>query len=164
MLKVNALEQNTHFPSLSGAKLLLCGGYFSAFCRGKAETAQLCFGSNHCCLQKDGLLKGLQTSWTKKNPPLVLINPKHSSTSRTTEILFFFSLLTEFRVWLNQKQLQEFETDATLNTGHRPGRPRCPAEIRLWTSLWFAESVSVENMKFCPRTRVGMTAKGLSCF
>lgn len=65
---------------------------------------------------------------------------------------------------LNQKQLQEFETDATLKTGHRPGRPRCPAEIRLWTSLWFAESVSVEHMKFCPRTRVGMTAKGLSCF
>lgn len=67
VLKVNALEQNTHFPSLSGAKLLLCGGYFSAFCRGKAETAQLCCGRNHCCLQKDGLLKGLQTSWTKKN-------------------------------------------------------------------------------------------------
>lgn len=36
----------------------------------------------------------------EKRPPLVLINPKHSSTSRTTEILsfFFFSLPTEFCV------------------------------------------------------------------
>lgn len=41
VLKVNALEQNTHFPSLSAAKLLARGGcvFFWGRCRAKAGTA-----------------------------------------------------------------------------------------------------------------------------